>query len=103
MLPAQPSLFIARLTPYLEADLAITARMPEAPPAGAEWAVELSIANHGPADAGVTNVAYTIPYLGAGYSVSSDRGTCTLTPTSGGGSLVGCTMTDPPARPPQSC
>ena len=59
--PALSSLFVARLTPYYEADLAVTARMAEAPPAGAEWAVELSIADRRTRRrAGVTNVAYTI-------------------------------------------
>jgi Tol biopolymer transport system component len=92
VLPALSSLFVARLTPYAVADLGISARMAETPPTGAAWAIELSVTNDGPDDAGVVRVGYFFTYLGAGHTVTTDRGTCTMTQSGPGDTTVACTM-----------
>jgi Tol biopolymer transport system component len=97
VIPSLPSLFVARLTPYPVADIGVAARMSEAPPAGREWAIELSITNDGPDDAGIVRLGYLFPYLGAGYAVATDRGMCTMSPGTAGETTVACTMSDLPA------
>jgi Tol biopolymer transport system component len=94
VLAALPSLFVARLTPYAVADLGVSARMAETPPAGAAWAVELIVTNDGPEDAGIVRVGYFFPYLGAGHTVTTDHGTCTMTQSGPGDTIVSCTMPD---------
>jgi Tol biopolymer transport system component len=94
VLPALPSLFVARLTPYAVADLGVSAGMAATPPAGTAWAIELSVTNDGPDDAGIVRVGYFFPYLGANHTVTTDRGTCTMTQSGPGDTIVTCTMPD---------
>jgi Tol biopolymer transport system component len=96
VLPAVASLFVAKLTPYAVADLGITARMAETPPVGAAWAVELLVTNDGSEDAGIVRVGYFFPYLGGGHTVTTDRGTCTVTHSGPGDTTVACVMSDLP-------
>jgi Tol biopolymer transport system component len=97
VLPALSSLFVARLTPYAVADLGIGAGMAATPPTGTAWAIELSVTNDGPDDAGIVRVGYFFPYLGANHTVTTDRGTCTMTHSGPGDTTVACTMPDLPA------
>ncbi|HET6951443.1 MAG TPA: hypothetical protein VFI47_13760 [Acidimicrobiales bacterium] len=94
VLSSLPSVFIARLGPDAIVDLAVSISRLAQPVEGAAWTVEVTVTNGGPSAATSVRLAYLLPYVGAGSTVSTSDGTCTTAYwTDGSGStFFDCTL-----------